>query len=83
MSDERAERCECCRFWEREEDDKIGVGDCRRYPPAMALVQTSDCLDDEWTVRRPAYNGGFPITFEDDWCGEFQPTAASTQPASR
>lgn len=67
---ERAERCETCRFWEREEDTaddifeeptlgQIVVGECHRYPPVR---QASEKM---WAM--------FPLLPEGNWCGEWQP----------
>lgn len=71
-SEERAERCERCRFsdpryliidrtGERDEDYE-DVTHCHRFPPNVAAKDAEDCA--EW-----------PLVRLDDWCGEFQPKA--------
>jgi hypothetical protein len=50
-------RCSNCAFYVAEKKDE--VGECHRYPPTL-LPEDSDVAI--FT---------FPITAEDEWCGEF------------
>lgn len=68
----KKECCECLYFyagWDEENDcalspDNVDFGDCRRYPPARidplkpGIISITDF--------------GFPLTWNDDWCGEFK-----------
>ncbi len=52
--------CEDCRWWqvqptETEQGTNTAVGYCRRWPPQ----------------RRDNGVGAWPITFQEDWCGEY------------
>ncbi len=51
--------CERCRFWEQNSSEP-SLGHCKRFPPVVV-----------------PHNGDFfersPETFDDDWCGEWQP----------
>jgi hypothetical protein len=76
MSDERAERCDRCRFWDcveasaNGEDDPTGI--CRKSaPPAITLPHGVEQPYRQWAV--------WPLTLCSEWCGEFQP---SRQPAN-
>lgn len=68
--DKRTVRCDRCRFFEPYEDDnengKIVMGACRRFPPSPNSRQESD------EMYHP--DGYLPPTvWSDGWCGEFQP----------
>jgi hypothetical protein len=76
-SGEREERCGACKWWTNHDAKNSDLGECRRYPPAMGLSVRSfpppsgpdgPALD---TVR--PQDGGWPLTFPDDWCGEWAP----------
>lgn len=56
---ERSERCETCRFWEK---DGTGLGHCYRYPPQM-FPTVPKRGEGVWLQ---------PQTFDNDWCGEWQ-----------
>ena len=56
VMDTIAEKCAACRFWTKLIRDD-GLGRCRRYPPQQQHVP--GC----WV---------WPLTHEDDWCGEYQ-----------
>jgi len=61
----RLERCAACRFWERgrEEDAPAAWGNCHRHaPPAVVAWDGKFPLDAWW-----------PITTDDDFCGEWAP----------
>jgi len=62
---EREERCDRCRWWDRMDEDPIGL--CRRYAARPAVfVQGS-------TDPQPGLIAWWPQTEEDDFCGEFRP----------
>jgi hypothetical protein len=52
--------CKTCRWWV-DEGEKTpsgsSIGDCHRLPPQC----------------RPDNYGTFPVTFDDDFCGEWKP----------
>ena len=63
-TDERAERCETCRWWEGyelEPDEKFPVGSCKRYPPVYVKCNSHHAVDN----FTPA------VTYNDDFCGEW------------
>jgi hypothetical protein len=51
--------CETCRFWSIDDD---AGGECRRYAPRPATLETAS---DAWQ--------NWPATLSGDWCGEHQP----------
>lgn len=57
IPDDCMPRCDRCAFYVAEKKDE--VGECHRYPPTL-LPEDSDVAI--FT---------FPITAEDEWCGEF------------
>ena len=63
----RIERCETCRFWCDPEQLSDHWQECHRYPPTS---RSDGEVRDHW-----------PVTWESDWCGEWQPTppAAATR----
>lgn len=74
VEEERAERCETCRFWERNSgvDDESGGGCdnggcCKRLPPTY-------CGPHEDNATRPMdwMLWSFPAVTSDDWCGEWK-----------
>ncbi len=65
LTDERAERCETCRFWDKPDATVIGI--CRRHAPrAMVGWQHEDSHPNfnQWAL--------WPATVETEWCGEWQ-----------
>jgi hypothetical protein len=72
------EQCAGCRFWLNWDTENTNLGECHRYPPRMVTVQGSDPDVPTTETARPE-NGGWPLTYPDDWCGEFQ--RPLTQPA--
>lgn len=78
---ERVERCDRCRWWDCS-DTMPGSGLCRRYPPQLlpsALEQASDEGPGGW-VKFDAFATrvwAFPITLDQDFCGEFTPAEPS------
>lgn len=57
----RPERCELCRFWQKDDGGSV-CGDCHRFPPTVLVADTSGTGVDT-----------FPTTRDTDWCGEFRP----------
>lgn len=49
--------CTTCRWWYRLDDES---GECRRHPPTVVPIfaEAMSC---------------WPITHDDEWCGEWQP----------
>ena len=70
--------CCNCRFWDRKFKDQIWdhgfAAECKRYPPVLEVREVA--IDTE----RIESNGhmidpsrfSWPITWENDWCGEFK-----------
>jgi hypothetical protein len=72
------EQCKLCRFWLNWDTEDTNLGECHRFPPRMAATLESSSEGPSATTVRPE-DGGWPLTYPDDWCGEFQPR--QTQPA--
>jgi len=63
-----APRCDGCRFYAPPAVAvPEGLGDCRRLPPVVAVVET---LSTE-----------FPLVAADCWCGEHRPIRPDAKPA--
>jgi hypothetical protein len=77
VSDERQERCERCKFWDRSKlPDDANVGVCRRHAPAPRTILHHDDDDNSFCLKEwPVW----PQTLGSEWCGEFQ---APTLPAN-
>ncbi len=59
--------CAECRFWDRLAT--LGsMGDCRRHAPRHLWIEIHPGTQDEECPRE----GVWPLTCEDDWCGEFE-----------
>lgn len=63
--------CENCRFFLCS-DDAAGDGWCRRHPPSII----NRVLFGGKLIEPDGYST-FPITYAEDWCGEYQPNSAS------
>lgn len=61
------ERCEKCRFWDRDDDNDPGPCQCRRHAPVFCpeYWHFEECPEN-------ADHGLWPFTYDDSWCGEFQ-----------
>ena len=63
--------CETCRFWDYLYDFALATGEavlygnCRRRSPILCPPVAEDLGLDSW-------QGFFPETVGDDWCGEYQ-----------
>lgn len=63
--DEADKVCENCRNWHRHQDDRLGVGQCRRNPPQFVLPHR----DWDGTAASYLYQcSEWPITADYDWC---------------
>ncbi len=60
-------RCQSCRFY-CVEQNREGAGLCRRRPPVVP-TRMGDRFSNDSAI--------FPVVFDDDWCGEFEPRTAS------
>jgi hypothetical protein len=72
------ERCLTCRFWGEcdADDDGNRMGYCHRYPPVLPQTDAQE----SWSERSfgsadGKWMGFHPITFQEDFCGEWQPRA--------
>lgn len=59
---ERFDTCMFCAFWNRNKTPTDAFGQCRRHAP-LAVKKTGDRLS---TAKR------WPVTHEEDWCGDFE-----------
>jgi hypothetical protein len=80
MADEvTGPRCDTCRYWQRyrPNSDEAGSGECRRYPPAVVLVELAE-FEGSKSSGFNAMNGSeWPQTGPAGWCGEHQAPAAA------
>ena len=63
--------CQSCKFWDQTEvkieTGEDTQGECCRYPPTLldaALYQNEAWPD--------SHSGFWPVTYNTDWCGEWQ-----------
>jgi hypothetical protein len=67
---ENEQNCEACRFWRTlPDDDEETFGQCRRSAPSPVYRKLEDI------GAEPSY-GQWPLTYYEDWCGEFEPKPA-------
>lgn len=59
--------CLTCPFW-KAYHERI-EGECRRYPPSIPHTE-SQIRQAEFTIGSEVFDGVFPTTNADDWCGE-------------
>jgi hypothetical protein len=74
------DNCKGCRFWLNWDTEDTNMGECHRFPPRMATVQASGSEGPSKMTVRPE-DGGWPLTYPDDWCGEFQPSLTRSTPS--
>lgn len=72
----RYERCGDCNYWDCKGDweDKDGFiyAPCRRKAPNLVTVQVYSIETLTEAENEDTFDKGFwPLTFENDWCGEF------------
>jgi hypothetical protein len=72
------ENCKGCRFWLNWDTEDTNLGECHRFPPRMMTVRETGPEGPSTATVRPE-DGGWPLTYPDDWCGEFQ--HSPTRPA--
>jgi hypothetical protein len=65
------DQCGSCRFWLNWDSEMTNLGECHRFPPRMLMVHRTDVEGESAATVRPE-DGGWPLTYPDDWCGEFQ-----------
>lgn len=61
--------CKKCHWWQQyslpwNADHPDNLGECRRYPPQVNGEQ----------------QGAWPLTLEQEWCGEFSPATVQREP---
>jgi hypothetical protein len=75
-------KCIECKFWRRQSNRfHPESGDCHRHAPrptteAIVVLGGVGRSDEDEATTEPAADGGivlWPITYEDDFCGEFAP----------
>lgn len=59
--------CGNCRYWEEQSVDIAPLGECRIHAPTVR--------SDDQVIKEML--GAWPITCEDDWCGQFADMPAS------
>jgi len=74
------EHCKGCRFWLNWDTEDTNLGECHRFPPRMATVRESGPEGPTTATVRPE-DGGWPLTYPDDWCGEFQHPLTRSAPS--
>ena len=57
--------CLGCKFW-MPDSETPNFGECRRNAP----IPANELNPSENAFRGQSYNTFWPMTFEDDWCGE-------------
>lgn len=86
------EGCASCRFWKQLDPDgdsadadggyevtEFGTGLCRRLPPASRRTELESSLN-SMDAARTAF---WPVTWDEDWCGEFETRAGKSADARR
>jgi hypothetical protein len=78
---DKKKRCDQCEYFEA-----IGrkAGECRRFPPVLAIIEVAGMEPPPGSPRRAAWEGGrkalkmqtaiYPPVELDCWCGEFKAT---------
>ena len=65
--------CSDCRWWnELATNEKRATGACRINPP-VAVVAVKWVPKWFGSVTKMRWHAEWPVTDEDDWCGEHQP----------
>jgi hypothetical protein len=65
------DQCSGCRFWLNWDSEMTNLGECHRFPPRMASAHRVEGDQTLFSTVRPE-DGGWPLTYPDEWCGEFQ-----------
>lgn len=66
------ENCGVCRFWRRKHGADEEFGKCRRNAPSVAIIDPQKPGNENLGISRDL-EALWPGTFEEEWCGEFQP----------
>ena len=74
------EECASCRFWKDHDEKHSDLGLRHRYPPSLTFAQRDGESTGIVDGLRPQ-DGGWPMTFPEDWCGEWQPRMGSSENA--
>jgi hypothetical protein len=61
------DRCKICKFWKNIWHEQPDIGRCVRHSPSEVLLPREKKED------MKKYMAIWPITYNFDWCGEFQP----------
>lgn len=61
-------QCETCKFWQTKKE--LPVGRCRRYAPKPIGWIVPDKGEEH--DGEPTSKAMWPLTWKDDWCGEWQ-----------
>jgi hypothetical protein len=74
------EACKFCIYWRDKtfsiEDDKH-IAKCKRYPPQLNTFEDGIRFNaGEAGAEAERFCWYQPVTYDDDWCGEFKPKKA-------
>ena len=61
--------CKTCQFWLRKPDQNHGQ--CHSRPPQMVNLPAQEATKTR-TAKPSKFASYWPITYQDDWCGEHQ-----------
>jgi hypothetical protein len=73
-------RCENCLFW-LENDDGVGDGQCRRFPPSIIDELLTDGPGRS-ILENLSWATSYPETLSSEWCGEYRKTRVSIDDAT-
>lgn len=63
--------CEECSCWKRcANAETVDIGECRRHAPRLTIGHSA-AVDLGEALASPTDVRVWPLTFCDDWCGEF------------
>lgn len=66
--------CKQCLFWKtphKKPDEELAKGFCKRYPPVYDSEYTKQTIEPYIASMVDSCCFSFPLTDEDEWCGEF------------
>ena len=85
-----SDSCETCLFWVASDSDDYRVGpadDCDHPGHGMCRKRAPVGLAASvWTVPRPYEEylmGYWPMTYQENWCGEYRPAFPDANPAPK
>lgn len=74
--------CSRCLFWWRLPGRaERGRGECRRYPPRRNTADDAGFLEHHGTAWGQEPPQGWPLTWFNDWCGEWKHDPEDDRPA--